>query len=200
MSEKDDAIKASTHKEQGDEELMLAYQNGDEKAFGLLYQRYSGRVYGYLSRRLKGDRELTDDLFQATFLKFHKSRFQYDASFKFAPWIFIICKSVLVDGVRKRGRILEDADSLHIDAAVDSASQEASSAAPLSIVAAEGRIPAFGSLSAMQKTVLELRFNEDLSFDEIARKLDTSPINARQIVSRAVRRLRALMGGSHETP
>lgn len=37
---------------------------------------------------------------------------------------------------------------------------------------------------------LEMRYTEDLDFDEIAKKLQTSPANIRQLISRAIRKLR----------
>ena len=33
------------------------------------------------------------DVFQATFLKLHKCRDRYDASFPFVPWLFTICRN-----------------------------------------------------------------------------------------------------------
>src|SRR5476649_2776842 len=92
-----------------DEELMALYQNGDEQAFGMLYARHSGRVYGFLVNSLK-DKALADDVFQSTFMKLHRARSTYDPSFPFIPWLFTVCRGVMIDHIRKAGRIQEDSD------------------------------------------------------------------------------------------
>jgi len=94
-----------------DEELMQEYQQCNEKAFEVLFQRHSGKVYGFLKKKLK-DEAFVDDVFQATFMKLHHARSHYDPSFPFPPWLFTVCRSVLVDSIRKRERISEDLNEL----------------------------------------------------------------------------------------
>lgn len=48
-----------------DEELMVAYREGDEQAFALLFERYKTRLFNYFFRHL-GIRALADDLLQST--------------------------------------------------------------------------------------------------------------------------------------
>jgi RNA polymerase sigma-70 factor (ECF subfamily) len=162
-----------------DENLMKAYQNGSEDAFRLLFERHSGRVYGFLLARLK-DRAQADDVFQNTFLKLHQTRSHYDPAFPFAPWLFTVCKSVMVDYVRKQKRVLED----DLD--------EKQLVVP-------DTVPNFqidlSDLPPQQQQVIDLRFREDLDFDEIAKRLETSPTNARQLLSRGIKRLRILASG-----
>jgi RNA polymerase sigma factor (sigma-70 family) len=176
--------------ELSDEELMREYQMGNEEAFSVLYERYSGKVYGYLQNRLK-DRVWVDDVFQATFVKLHQARNRYDTGFPFAPWLFTVCKSVLVDQVRARNRIQEDLNPVEIDKAI---SPEL--ALPMMVgESIESDITArIALLPGAQREALELRFGvEELPFEEIARRLETSPENARQLVSRGIRRVRILM-------
>jgi len=165
--------------EKSDEDLMRDYQGGDSKAFEILFRRHSPRVYGFLRSRI-GDRTLADDLFQATFLKLHQARSRYDAAFPFLPWLFALCRNTLIDGLRERGRTLEDANS---DAIARAAATNETGP----------ELPDLGSLPLDQRKAVELRYMEDLPFDEIARRLETSPSNARQLVSRGVRRLRDLL-------
>lgn len=162
-----------------DEELMIAYQRGSEDAFSSLYRRHSGRVFGFLKSKIR-DEALVHDVFQGTFMKLHKSRAKYDASFPFVPWLFTICRNAMIDALRKKARIQEDF--------VETLPE----AAPETTVTPE--IPAdLSGLPPKQRAALELRFNHDFSFEEIASRLETSPLNARQLVSRAVKSLR----GSH---
>src|SRR6266481_6073957 len=82
--------------ELSDEELMALYQQGEEVAFNRLYLRYSDRVYGFLRKRLR-DPQAANDVFQASFLKLHRSRDQFNPSFMFAPWLFAVVRTVLLD-------------------------------------------------------------------------------------------------------
>lgn len=165
-----------------DEELMTAYQSGESEAFMLLYERYSGKVYGFLSSRLN-DRAHKDDVFQATFLKLHQSREKYDPALPFAPWLFTICRSVMIDSLRQRGRVQsnEILDELAVERAVALIEPEPSESLDLN------------GLPLVQKQALELRYLTGLSFEEIASRLETTSDNSRQLVSRAVRKLKKLL-------
>lgn len=164
-----------------DEMLMQAYRFGDERAFEELYRRYSAKVYGYLKSRI-APAALADEVFQDTFLRLHRYRDRYDHSLPFVPWLFTICRSALVDRLRKESRQkeLENAAAL-------AESQGAGTSAAGGI--------ALEALSPREREALALRYGSDLDFDEIGRRLSTSSVNARQVVSRAVRRLRSLFKG-----
>lgn len=164
---------------------MIAYQSGDSTAFEALYRRYSGKVYGYLSSRLRDDVQ-ANDVFQGVFLKLHQSRAQYDPKFLFAPWLFTVCRTVLLDHLRRRDplREAEVVDEEAHSALAAPAPQEARDGAP-----GLGEVDLAG-LPVKQREALELRYTQDLSFEEIAGRLRTSPANVRQLISRAIRKLR----------
>jgi RNA polymerase sigma-70 factor (ECF subfamily) len=54
----------------------------------------------------------------------------------------------------------------------------------------DGLLPKDAVLSKNQRQAIELRYSEDFSFEEIADTLGTTSSNARQLVSRALKRLR----------
>lgn len=158
---------------------MGAYQQGSDKAFAVLYARHSAKVYGYLMNNLK-DRVSADDVFQAIFMKLHKARLHYDPSFPFLPWLFTVCKSVMVDSLRKAKTVYEDLD----EAAVEQAVAE--------IPVERPELPDMTGLPEAQRKALELRYSQDLSFEEISKRLETSPANVRQLISRGLKRLRTV--------
>lgn len=155
---------------------MVAYQLGEAEAFEILYDRYAPRVMGFLRARVKGDAQ---DIFQATFLKLHRTRSRYDPSFPFLPWLFTICRSEMLDALKKRHRAEEKL--------VDNVPEFPQMHTELPEVS-------LAPLPAAQRAAVDLRYGSDLSFDEIAARLDTSPANARQLVSRALRLLRGIHG------
>lgn len=158
---------------------MVAYQLGEAEAFEELYSRHSAKVLGYLRKKVKSE-ALARDIFQSTFLKLHKSRSRYDAAYPFAPWLFTICRNELLDAFKKphtKHEILV-ADTPDIAQAEQDESRDIN----------------FGGLQATQKRAIELRYQNEYSFEQIAAALETSPANARQLVSRAIRSLRGLYG------
>ena len=163
-----------------DEKLMISYQEGSEKAFEVLYERHSKKVYGYLKNRLK-DPSFADDVFQATFLKLHHYRLKYDPSFPFLPWLFTVCKNVMLDHIRKKGRIQEELNPLALE--------QAETPKPNETVT----VPDLSALPVKQQKAIQLRYMQELSFEEIAKRLETSPPNVRQLISRAMKQLRVTL-------
>jgi len=165
---------------QTDEELMALYQEGSEEAFKALYSRHSGKVFGYLKSRLSSEQEATD-LFQEVFMKIHKSKHLYNKSLPVLPWIFSVTHSVFIDGIRKVERRRED---FGVD---------------LETHAAPSGEPAFASISSLlmdlpgnQEVAIQMRYVEEKTFEEIAERLKTSPVNVRQLISRGVKHLKGL--------
>ncbi|AMV70576.1 sigma-70 family RNA polymerase sigma factor [Desulfuromonas carbonis] len=175
-----------------DEELMQAYARGEQAAFDQLYARHKCRVMGYLLKR-SGDRTAAEDVFQAVFLKLHRSRDNYRDELPFLPWLFTIVRTALIDAARREqtrsARIVLDGEQ--VAAAV---ADHVPDPAPL-----HEALPALATLSPDQRRVLELRFGQGFSFTEIAEQLELSPANARKLASRALGRLRRLLGGKEMT-
>jgi RNA polymerase sigma-70 factor (ECF subfamily) len=167
--------------EKSDEELMILYQTGREDAFDVLYRRYSGKVFVFLRKRLN-DPQAANDAFQATFIKLHRSRDQFNSTFMFAPWIFTIARTVALDAFKKK-----NVDAKYFDS---NAGEYAEPVAPQVDTAEPVDL---SSLPAPQRSAVEMRYLEEMSFEEIAIRLETSPSNVRQIVSRGVKHLRSIL-------
>ena len=163
-----------------DEELMVLYQQGQEDAFNLLYQRYADRVYGYLRQRMR-DPQAANDVFQAALMKLHRSTGQFNSTFAFAPWLFAVVRTALLYWQKDtRNKVVQVEFQ-----------EEAFVAPPTSLVAEIGKEDLV-SLPEAQRTAIELRYFNDLSFDEIAAKLDKTPENVRKLVSRGIQHLKSL--------
>lgn len=170
-----------------DEELMLAYAEGDVEAFQALYHRHKQRIFGYLLARLK-DRSEAEDVFQTVFAKLHAARHKYRREIPFLPWIFTISRNALIDHARKRGT-----ERKHVIFSTETV--EASAAEAPGVAAAGIALEELSGLTPDQRQALELRFSQGLDFREIGEQMQTTADNARQIASRAIRRLRTLMAG-----
>ncbi len=168
-----------------DEQLMERYKNGSMEAFEELYGRHKAKVYGYLSKRVRS-RFDRDEIQQNVFLKLHRSRHSYNSSFPFLPWLFTICRSVMIDFLRskeaKEGKLVQD------DGIIDTLAAAEKEATGIDSLA-----PAMTELNEDQRKAIRMRYGEDFSFEEIAKRLDTSVPNARKVISRAVKKLRGLV-------
>lgn len=173
-----------------DEELMAAYaQHGDYSAFEELYRRHSRLIYGFLTKKLHGT-AMVDDVFQATWLKLHRFRSKYDATLPFLPWLFTLCRNVMLDALRAGNRIKEETHE-NIGLLSERASARMPEEVPDSIDVL--RVNEWkAALSPEQREVISLRFSEDLSFDEIAKRLRIKSSGARKISQRAIQKLRML--------
>jgi RNA polymerase sigma-70 factor (ECF subfamily) len=157
---------------------MLAYQLGDENAFRELYARHAPKVFGFLRSKIR-DEVKARDIFQATFLKLHRNRSRYNSALPFVPWLFTICRNELLDALKKDRRSQVDF--------VEEVPEQSHAQHTLGTVD-------LSHLSVIQQKAVDLRFTQDFSFEEIAVALETSPSNARQLVSRALRTLRSFYG------
>jgi RNA polymerase sigma-70 factor (ECF subfamily) len=190
-----------------DEVLMAAYQAGNEVAFGELFDRYAGRVFGFLVRRL-GDRSLAEDLYQETFLRLHRAKHTYDSRRPFRAWLFGIVHNLMTDALRTRGRLpetrsLNDADAELAPAAGRAHEGLGASESPESLaIARQARSALDGALRALsadEATVIMLARFEGLSYDDIAVILGRSPTATKQLAYRALKRVRAeLVARGHQ--
>jgi RNA polymerase sigma factor (sigma-70 family) len=86
-----------------DEELALAYIDGDNSAFDELLSRNQGKLFSYILFVVR-DEDKANDLFQETFVKvitkLHEKR--YVDSGKFSAWIMRIAHNVMMDWYREQ--------------------------------------------------------------------------------------------------
>lgn len=86
-----------------DEQLVVAYREGEVAALGVLIGRYEKELFHFLVR-FAGNRAFAEDLFQETFLQIHQSAKTFDASKRFKPWLFTIAANKARDHLRREKR------------------------------------------------------------------------------------------------
>jgi len=88
--------------EAADEQLMLAYRQGDAGAFEALYARHKGPLYRFVLRSVK-ERALAEELYQEIWMRVIEARSRYSVQAKFSTWLYTIAHHRLTDHWRKRG-------------------------------------------------------------------------------------------------
>jgi RNA polymerase sigma-70 factor (ECF subfamily) len=161
-----------------DEELALAYIDGNNRAFDELLTRNQEKIFTYIMYVVK-DEDLANDLFQETFLKVitKLQNHQYADSGKFVWWLTRIAHNVIIDYYRaqKSDKVVDaprenDLSNLRSDNVMDgNRENELSNAQVLKDVK---RL--MESLPEAQRDVVYMRFYQELSFKEIAKLTNVS--------------------------
>ena len=86
--------------------LIQQYLVGNNEAFETLLSRYKQRIYSFIYSKVK-DRELTDDIFQDTFIKVIKTlkKGTYNDECRFLSWVMRIAHNLIVDHFRRKQRM-----------------------------------------------------------------------------------------------
>lgn len=152
-----------------DESLIRKAVQGDEQAWQQLVGRYQAALY-YYGVRLLGDAEDARDLLQDVLMVVCRNLAEFRGDSSFKTWLFGIANYRAIDLLRKR-RPHDDVDDLHEQLADEAAcvSQQYSGLQEQLLVQ-----KLLLTLPVEQRMVLELKFYQQFTFDEIATQLAIS--------------------------
>jgi RNA polymerase sigma-70 factor, ECF subfamily len=149
------------------QQIALGLRQGDVVVLEALVEQYQYRLVRYLIYLL-GRRDGVDDLVQETWLRVLERGGSYDGHSRFEPWLFRVARNIALDAMRKQPMF--SLDSNENDGVRSSpASSEPS---PYTFAArtedAERLAHSLQTLEPVYREVLVLRFQEDLSLQEIS--------------------------------
>jgi RNA polymerase sigma-70 factor, ECF subfamily len=158
---------------QREENLAIArgLKQRDVELLDTLIITYQHRLFRYLLY-LTGSRELSEDLFQETWMRVLERGSQYHGAARFDTWLFTIARNLVIDVRRKR--TMASLEEL-CDTGDDERPFEPAAGDPTPLDTclmrenAERVAEALMTLDPLSREVLVLRFHEDLSLDEIAK-------------------------------
>ncbi len=160
-----------------DDQLVAAFINGDNAAFDTLLTRYKDRVHAYILRLVK-DSDLADDIFQETFVKAIMTIKQgrYTGDGRFAAWITRIAHNHIIDHFRQEKAMSTiSADNDVVD--VLNRKELSEGTIEDEIIRDQTLADVCGLVDTLpdeQKTVLKMRYYENMSFKEIAERTGVS--------------------------
>ena len=149
---------------------------GDQQAFAEIVGLYQDKLY-HMACRMLNNRQEAEDVVQDTFLRVYRNLDRYDESMKFSTWIYRIATNLCIDRLRKRkpsySLDAESSDHEGLDgySMMPSDDRTPESEAILSETQATVQ-EAIESLPAKYKSVMALRYMQDLSLQEIGDILD----------------------------
>lgn len=163
--------------ERSDGKLVNDYLNGDKTALDILIQKHLKSVYGFVFG-LVGDRHEAEDITQESFLKAWRNLKKFDRDKSFRTWVIAIAKNASIDYLRKKKSLPFSSfeDEWGYNSLFDSLADASSSPEELA-----GRADLSGrlglvveGLSPRYRSVISLRYNDNLTFREIAERLGES--------------------------
>jgi RNA polymerase sigma-70 factor, ECF subfamily len=191
--------------EGSDEALFLRYQQGDDRAFFAIYERYKSSIYAYCAQVLFSaglSRETVEDTFQDVFLRLVQYRDTFTGG-DFKPWIFTVtrhsCLSMKRRSFRQRATIDNIGDGVNFEEDISSDVRQAFSMSddPLERMSAEEQtgllLAAIARLPDEFREALLLSEYEGMTYDEIGKMLGASLSTIRIRIFRAKARLRKML-------
>lgn len=159
-----------------DAHLVRRYLNGEEAALHRLIVNHQSRVKGFIFSKVK-DRDITEDLFQDTYMKVIKSlrKGSYNEKGKFLPWVMRIAHNLIMDYFRKQNKIPTLSNSMDFD--IFSLISDDSLHVEERLVKSQIELEVKGLVTRLpkdQKEVIEMRIYRDMSFKEISENTGVS--------------------------
>lgn len=175
-----------------DRALARRILNGDRQAFRSLFDSYFPRLYRFALARLNGDRDAANDVVQQTFCKAIERLDTYRGEAALYTWFCQVCRNALIDHCRAKSRearavvLFEDLPNLRaiLDTLADAEIGQPDMAAwrrdLQRLVQAT-----VDALPERYADVLEWKYVEGWSVNEIAGRLDLGAKAAESLLTRA---------------
>ncbi|SHG08633.1 RNA polymerase sigma-70 factor, ECF subfamily [Flavobacterium micromati] len=161
-------------------------KQGDQVAFTFLLNHYWNEVYGFMLKRTENE-TTAEDITIETFSKAFDKIITYNPEFQFNTWLIAIAKNVHIDLLRKRKASLfieitddENQQAYNIADTTPSAEDELITEQNLSLL-----LQYIKELKPHYQEVIQLRYFQELSYQEIATKIDEPLSNVKVKLLRA---------------
>lgn len=182
-----------------DEILAGEARRGSETAFRELVERYERPVYALILRIVR-DPSTAEDLAQEAFLRAFRALDRFDPTRKFSSWIFKIAHNGALDHLRRQGLDTEPLERENDDGSPRELPADPHAENPFRELSSRevglALQEAIASLRPQYREVLELRFGQELSYDEIGEvlglPLGTVKIHIFRARQELAKRMRAL--------
>jgi RNA polymerase sigma-70 factor (ECF subfamily) len=173
-----------------DEQLLSMWQRGDRAALETIVRRHEGRL-ARIAHRITGCRHESEDVRHTVFVRFLQAAGEVR---QVGAWLTRCTVNEAINRTRQRdreGRALADL------AQVAPSSNRTSPLKRLQQEEAGERLAvALAQLTPDDRALLSLRFDEDLTFRQIADVLEKPGSTVKSQLSTAIARLRTLLGPS----
>lgn len=172
-------------------ELIDGCRRGDRDAQRRLYERYGERIHR-LTLRLTRNAQDAFDLTQETFVRAFQRISAFDGRSDVGTWLYRIATNEALQLFRKRGT-----EQRHLRVLAEQRSVAANPGSATDSPDVDG---ALAQLSEPHRAILILKYQEDLSYDEISDVLEIAPGTVASRMNRARAELRAILADESSLP
>lgn len=174
-------------RDETDEHLMRYVRRGDERAFEVLYHRYSTRMLNYFFRMLGRDEEKAQDFLQELFTKVIEKAHLYQPERPFTTWLYTLASNMCKNEYRRLSvrRIMTTTDEFeHV------ADREPEMEWQLDQQAfSEQLTEVLAALSPAHREAFMLRYQQGLSIKEISQVANCAEGTVKSRIFYALRKL-----------
>jgi RNA polymerase sigma factor (sigma-70 family) len=157
--------------------VKRALEEGDQKAYAELMGRYRDSVY-YMLLKMVNNKDDAEDLTVEAFGKAFKRLSQYTPNFAFSTWLFRIATNNCIDFIRRKrkntfslDRPIEDEEGgeMVVDIKSETLDPEEHIMKKQKVMMLHDLVD---KLKPRYRTLIEMRYFQELSYEEIAAELD----------------------------
>ncbi len=167
-----------------DRHLVELVLKGDDVAFEYLFNRYREAIRRLFMARLGGVND-ADDLLQETFIKVYINIARYSPEYTFGQWVYTIARNTFIDFMRRK------TDEQSIDEQFTSPAEN-SPTPEERIINLQQRSQFedyLNRLTPRYRQLIIMRFFDELSYEEIAQKLQLPMGTVKTQIHRARNRM-----------
>jgi RNA polymerase sigma-70 factor (ECF subfamily) len=172
-------------------ELIASAANGDAKAFRLLVNRYLPLVYNYLFRMTQ-NHELSEEMAQEAFVKAYRNLKSFDRSRAFKPWLLRIATNATLSELRKQKKVVS-LNAMEEEGTFQETDYQTTEDITIQLerqLSQEEVQQAMEQLPSKYRQVLLLRYQQELSYEEIAETMQTPLNTVRTWLKRGLEKLK----------
>ena len=157
--------------------VRAAIDSGDQKAYAQLMDRYRDSIY-FMLLKMVNNRDDADDLTIEAFGKAFNKLHQYTPNYAFSTWLFKIASNNCIDFIRKKKKNLlsldkpfENGDGGEMTMDVPSGTLDPEE----TYIKEQKKLLMHGVVEKLKpryRTLVELRYFKEYSYEEIAQELD----------------------------
>ncbi len=168
--------------EKDDFDLVLEAQAGNSESFGKLYDIYIKKIYDFVYFKTL-NKDVAEDIISLTFLKAWNKINQFKNG-SFAAWLYMIARNSIIDHYRQNKTTINIEDCWDIADKNDFLGQVDEN------LNVEIIREAMKNLKTQDREIIIMRFWLDLSFKEIAERLDKSEGAIKMTLGRSLKILK----------
>lgn len=154
-----------------DSELISAFKNGDITGYNEIVRRYQKQVY-WVIRKMVNSHDDADDLTQEVFIKIYSALKSFREESNLFTWLYRIATNYSINHIRK----IKVKNTVSFEIVTEQVESKEKRSDETIDEKARRKIleKAIETLPAKQRAVFNLRYNENLSYEDISKIMNKS--------------------------